>query len=271
MMKPQIESLQNPKVKLAMKLRESRARRKHGLILIDGVREVEVAGRAGVNFETIFCGPELAAQWLDAGWPAAVVQPVTEAIMERLVYGERASRAVAIARTPDTSLDRLTGQLSACQSPLILILDRAEKPGNIGAIVRTAATAGADGLLLIDPTCDLFNPNAIRASLGTIFTLPIGMASISQLPGWLEQLNIRLVRACVDGALGMWDIDLTGPLAIALGSEAWGLGAEWQRAEWPAVQIPMVAGADSLNLSVSAAVLCYESLRQRSASGPKVV
>ena len=271
MTKPPIESLQNPKVKLAIKLRESRARRKTGLILIDGVREIDVAHRADVRFETIFCRQEVRDELLDRGWPAEVLQSATQPVMERLAYGQRESQAIAIAQPPEVTLGRLTEQLSSCRSPLVLVLDRAEKPGNIGAIVRTAATAGAQGILLIDPECEVFNPNAVRASLGTIFTLPIGVASLSQLPQWLDQLGMRLVRACVDGGQTMWQTDLTGPLAIAFGSEAWGLGANWQRLEWPSVLIPMVAGADSLNLSVSAAVLCYESLRQRCPPGPKVV
>lgn len=268
MTKPPIESLQNPKVKLAIKLRESRARRKHGLILIDGVREIEVARRAGVQFETVFCAVEQAGELQSF---AEFMQPASTAVMERLAYGERSSPAVAIAHRPDTSLDRLSERLGAHPSPLVLVLDRAEKPGNIGAIARTAATAGAQGLVLIDPGCELFNPNAIRASLGTLFSLPIAVASLSQLPVWLDKHSLRLVRACVDGAQSMWDMDLTGPLAIALGSEAWGLGESWARPDWPAVQIPMVAGGDSLNLSVSAAVLCYESLRQRLDQSPKVV
>lgn len=271
MTKPPIESLQNPKVKLAIKLRESRARRKTGLILIDGMREISVARRAAVQFETIFCREDQQRELLDLGWPADLLQPAAEHVMERLAYGERDSQAIAIAHPLDVTLQRLTQHLSSHHAPLVLVLDRAEKPGNIGAIVRTAATAGAQGILLVDPECEVFNPNAIRASLGTIFTLPIGVASLSQLPQWLDQLGMRLVRACVDGGQTMWQTDLTGAMAIALGSEAWGLGANWQRPEWPSVLIPMVSGADSLNLSVSAAVLCYESLRQRRPPGPKVV
>ena len=271
MTKPQIESLQNPKVKLAIKLRESRARRKAGLILIDGQREIDVAFRAGVRFETIFCGSDHLDVLLGLGWPEQIMQPATAEVMERLAYGERASPAVAIAYPPDVSLDRLTQQLSSLAAPLVIVLDRAEKPGNVGAIVRTAATAGAQGILLIDPECEVFNPNAVRSSLGTIFTLPVGVASLSQLPQWLDRLGMRLVCARVDGAHSMWQTDLTGPLAIALGSEAWGLGADWQRPGWQSVLIPMIPGSDSLNLSVSAAVLCYESLRQRCATEPKVV
>lgn len=262
-MKPIIESLQNPKVKHALRLRDSRTRRRSGQILIDGIREIEVARRAGVALETIFYplgddGNPVAPPSMDA-WPESPLQPVSDRVFEKLAYGERASGAVAVAQAPELDLEKL--QLP--ERPLVLVLDRVEKPGNIGAVARTAATAGADALVLTDPACEVFNPNAIRASLGTVFSLSIAVCSADRLADWLEASAIRLVRACVDGAVSMWDIELGGSLAIALGSEAHGLGPEWNRPQWPAVQIPMKPGADSLNLSVSAAVLCYEAIRQR--------
>lgn len=271
MTKPTIESLQNPKIKQAIKLRQARDRRQQGLILIDGMREIDVAIRAGVKPMTIFCLTTQVDELMARGWQAAAIQPATPGVMERLAYGERSSEAVAVAETPDCSLDQLSLRIRSVASPLLIVLDRAEKPGNIGAIARTAATAGATGLILVDPACELFNPNAIRASMGTIFTLPIAVAPLSQFSAWLNDLGISLVRACVDATQSMWETDLTGSMAIALGSEAWGLGQAWDRPEWSAVQIPMVPGSDSLNLSVSAAVLCYESLRQRATLPPKVV
>lgn len=262
-MKPSIESLQNPKVKKAVSLRESRFRRRTGQILIDGVREIDMAIRAQVALEAIFYDAAThgsdQAHAPQCDWPSELMQPVNKRVFEKLCYGERLSGAVAIAFVPDLTIERL--QLAP--SPLILVLDRVEKPGNIGAVTRTAASAGAAALILTEPSCEVFNPNAIRASLGTVFSLPIAVTSTDRLSSWLEEQGLRLVRACVDGAKEMWEVDLTGALAIALGSEAYGLGPEWNRADWPAVKIPMVPGADSLNLSVSAAVFCYEALRQR--------
>lgn len=246
-----------------MRLRDSRARRRTGQILIDGIREIGTALKAGLQLDTIFFpngGSELdAARRPMATWPEALQQPVSQRVFDKLKYGERDNGAVAIASTPDLTLDRL--ELGS--QPLVLVLDRAEKPGNLGAVVRTAASAGAAALVLTDPGCEVFNPNAIRASLGTVFSLPIAVTTTDQLSSWLEKRQMRLVRACVDGATSMWDVDLTGALAIALGSEAHGLGSEWDRPGWPAIRIPMVPGADSLNLSVSAALFCYEALRQR--------
>lgn len=265
-MKPTIESLQNPKIKLAMRLRDSRFRRRSGQIVIDGVREIEAARCAGVAFESIFCSDALTGASEESvaaieKWPADLVQPVSQRVMEKIAFGQRMSRAVAIASTPALLLDGL--QLPS--QPLIVVLDRVEKPGNIGAVARTVAAAGGDALVLTNPQCEVFNPNAIRASLGTVFSLPIAAASTEEFQNWLEPRPIRVARACVDGAQSMWQCDLGGALAIVLGSEAFGLGVEWNQTRWPSVVIPMRPGADSLNLSVSAAVLCYEALRQRGA------
>ena len=264
-MKPVIESLQNPKVKLAVRLRDSRFRRRSGQIIIDGLREIEAASKAGVAFDTIFCAPSKlasdASETIVQSWPRDAVQPVTERVLEKISFGQRLSLAVAIAAAPDLALERL----HLPQQPLIVVLDQVEKPGNIGAVARTLATAGADALVLTDPRCEVFNPNAIRASLGTVFSLPVATAPAVSFQAWLKHREVAAVRACVDGSLSMWQTDLRGSLAIILGSEAHGLGTRWERLEWPAVQIPMRRGADSLNLSVSAAVLCYEALRQRQA------
>ncbi len=181
-MRPVIESLQNPRIKLAIRLRESRARRKSGLILIDGAREIGVALRAGLQLESIF-----AAELTSDDWPAELFQPVSSKVLEKVAYGERSS-AVAIAKTPETGVARLTDVVRQQTSPLIMVLDRAEKPGNIGAVVRTIATAGAQGLVLVDPQCEVFNPNAIRASLGTIFSVPVAVASL--LNWWTGCANI---------------------------------------------------------------------------------
>jgi TrmH family RNA methyltransferase len=269
-MKPLIESLQNPKIKLAHRLRDSRYRRRTGQIVIDGLREIEVAYRAGVVLETIFYpggqGESSVPPPAMDQWPAELLQPVAERVFEKVTYGQRVSQAVAVATAPLRKLENL--RLPA--EPLLLVLDQVEKPGNIGAVARTAATAGADALVLADPACEVFNPNAIRSSLGTVFSLPIAVCTATELQSWLDKAGIRVVRACVDGAVSLWQIQLGGPLAIVLGSEAHGLGRQWDRPGWQAVQIPMTPGADSLNLSVSAAVLCYEALRQRAVAAPTI-
>ncbi len=263
-MKPVIESLQNPRIKQAMRLRESSRHRKELCrTIIDGWREISVAINAGVKIETVFVdAADLPVESSQPAWLSHLgecLQPVSARVFEKLSYGQRGTGAVAIACTPDMTLDRL--QLP--DGALVLVLDRAEKPGNIGAVVRTAASAGAAAVILVDPACEVFNPNAIRASLGTVFSLPIAVSSLEPLAQWFDEQKMRVVRACVDGSLSMWQVDLTGRMAIVLGSEAHGLGTEWARPNWQAIRIPMAVGADSLNLSVSAAVLCYEAIRQR--------
>ncbi len=247
-MKPTIESLQNPKVKHAQRLRDSRYRRRTGQILIDGVRELRLALANNVAVETIFVCDSAD----DVPWQAhsEIVQPVTEKVFAKLAYGERDNGVVAVAKAPELSLTEL--QLS--NNPLIIVLDRVEKPGNIGAVVRTAATAGASAVVLVDPQCEVFNPNSIRASLGTVFSLPIAVSPFDAWVKWQTSQGIRVVRACVDGSKCMWESDFSGALAIVLGSEAHGLGPNWNNPQWPAVQIPMTDSGDSLNLSVSAAV-----------------
>lgn len=263
-MKPIIESLQNPKIKATLRLRESRFRRRSGQILIDGIREIGLAKKAGVQIESLFYMPPAVGgpmvDWLAQDWSAEILQPVSPRVLDKISFGERNSQAVAVARAPETGLARLL----LPENPLLLVLDNAEKPGNIGAVARTAHTAGADALLLTDPKCELFNPNAIRSSLGTVFSLPIAVTTGDECRKWLAKGRIRSFCARVDASVCMWKCDFRGAVALVLGSEAYGLGPLWKSSsEVTSVQIPMIAYADSLNLSVSAAVLCYEAIRQR--------
>ena len=149
-------------------------------------------------------------------------------------------------------------------SPLIVVVESVEKPGNLGAIVRTADGAGADAVIAADPLTDLFNPSAIRASLGTIFGLPIAAASTAATLAWLAAKGIRPIATRVDAPQFYTEVDLRGPVAIVLGSEAGGLSDAWNDANVDSVGIPMLGAADSLNVSAAAAILLYEARRQRS-------
>jgi RNA methyltransferase, TrmH family len=265
-MKPTISSPHNPKIKGAIHLRDSRQRRRAQQLLIDGPREVAAAVQAGIELVTLFYTPaeapaEVAS--LLASQPAEILQPVAPEVFEKLCYGQRSSGVVAVARAPELPLDRL--QLPA--EPLVLVLDRAEKPGNVGAVLRTASAAGVDAVILCQPQCEVFNPNAIRASLGTIFSVPIAVTDFPQLTEWLDQRGVAVKLACVGARQSLWQTSLRGPLALVFGSEAHGLGQEWNRQPWQAISIPMVGAADSLNLSISAAVVCYEAVRQRADGG----
>lgn len=264
-MKPIIESLQNPKIKATLRLRDSRFRRRSGQILIDGVREIDQARKAGVQIVSLFYATQTEGNdhpegVFDGIGSPEILQPVSQRVLDKISYGERNSQAVAIAHAPEKSL----AQLHLPENPLLVVLDSAEKPGNVGAVARTAYTAGANAMLLSDPRCELFNPNAIRASLGTVFALPIAVASGQDCRQWLAERRIRVFCARVDAQVCMWECNFRGALAIALGSESHGLGSQWTPGPGVSeVGIPMVPQADSLNLSVSAAILCYEAIRQR--------
>ncbi|MGH2513338.1 MAG: TrmH family RNA methyltransferase, partial [Candidatus Limnocylindrales bacterium] len=166
---------------------------------------------------------------------------------------------VGVIRTPPVGLDRLA--LPA--EPLVVVAESVEKPGNLGAILRSADGAGADALIAADPRTDVFNPNAIRASLGTIFSVPVAVASSADTIAWLMARRIRIIAARVDGSVPYTEANLRGPLAIVLGSEAHGLAGAWSMPGIEAVHLPMLGSADSLNVSVAAAILLYEARRQR--------
>jgi TrmH family RNA methyltransferase len=170
---------------------------------------------------------------------------------------------VAVVRSPSATLETLVASLPP--DPLVVVVEAVEKPGNLGAILRTADGAGADAVIAADARTDLFNPNAIRASLGTIFALPVAAGPSSEVLEQLAARGVRLVAARVDTEGTYMDADFRGPLALVLGSEAEGLGSAWDDPRVEPVRIPMRGAADSLNVSVAAAVLLYEAVRQRGA------
>jgi TrmH family RNA methyltransferase len=188
---------------------------------------------------------------------------VSEAVIAKLAFGDRSDGVVAIVRAPSGSLEALIAGLPA--DPLVVVVEAVEKPGNLGAILRTADGAGADAVIAADARTDLFNPNAIRASLGTIFGVPVAAAPSTAVLDALAVAGLRIVAARVDADLAYAGAELRGPLALVLGSEAEGLRAAWDDPRVEPVRIPMRGAADSLNVSVAAAVLLYEAVRQRAA------
>jgi RNA methyltransferase, TrmH family len=258
-----ITSLRNPRIQRAVKLRERKGRDEQGRIVIDGVREIERAlGR--LPFDEVFvcerlCQSAAARRLLARLASSATPIPVTPEVFAKLAYGERQEGLLVTAPTPASSLAELT--LPAC--PLVAVLAGVEKPGNVGAVLRSADGAGLAALIVADGGTDLYNPNAIRASLGTIFTVPVCSASAAETLAWLRAQRVPLFAARVDGARWYYEADLRGPAAIVLGSEAAGLGDDWRAPDITAVKLPMLGVADSLNVSVTAGVLFYEARRQR--------
>lgn len=260
-----ITSLQNPRVKAAAKLHDRRAREKQRRFPIDGARELCRALAAGVRPVEAFVAPEL-CQANDAQAALALLRnsgcllfEVTPALMERLAYGDRAEGIVAIVESWAPSLQ----EFKLPSQPLIAVLEGVEKPGNVGAVLRSADAAGVTGLVLADGATDLFNPNTIRASLGTIFSSQVCVTSTDETLTWLRKNQLTIFAARVDGARDYTAADFREPAAIVLGSEADGLTARWNAPDIIPIRLPMRGVADSLNVSATAAILFFEALRQR--------
>ncbi len=262
---PDLTSRANPRVAAVAALRDRRERELRGLTIVDGVREVRRAIEGGVEVTDVYvCEPLLAGPEARAALDtleAAGITPVTTsvAVFEKLAFGARSEGLVAVVRIPDLSLERL--ELSV--DPLVVVIEGVEKPGNVGAALRSADGAGANALIAASPRTDLFNPNAIRASAGTVFTVPLAAAPSAGVRGWLRDRGLRIVTAQVDAERAYTDADLRGPLAIVLGSETTGLTEAWSGPDVEPVVIPMRGVADSLNVSVSTAVMLFEARRQR--------
>ncbi len=265
--RPVLTSTANPRIRSAVALRERRARDRAGLTLVDGARELRRAIDAGVTIEEAFiCEPLLGGTDARAALDqlrarGTTIQSVSETVLARLAFGDRAEGMVAVVRIPSLDLRELV----LPTDPLVVVIEGVEKPGNVGAVLRSVDGSGADALVAAEARTDLFNPNAIRASAGTIFSVPLAAASTPATLAWLEGMGLRIIAARVDADRLYTAADLTGPLAIVLGAEVDGLSGAWTGPNVEAVRLPMLGIADSLNISVSAAILLYEARRQRGA------
>lgn len=260
-----ISSPHNSRIKSAAELCKRRDRDRSGLMLIEGVRELSRAIESGIVIEEVFCCPDLLDQ--EAGAPLVrniekgniPLTMVGRRAFEKLAYREAGGGVVAVARQPSDAL----ADLPEIDRPLYLVVNAVEKPGNLGALMRSADGAGATGVIITDPTTDLYNPNAIRSSLGTIFTVPKARSNTALATRWLKTRRAAIIATSPAAQALYSEADFTGPCAIVVGSEDTGLGREWVEASDLSVRIPMKGTADSLNVSVTAAILLYEALRQR--------
>ena len=264
-----LSSTRNPRVRAAAALRDRRARNEAGLTLIDGARELAraVAGGAAVVEVYVDRGrlaPEGSAAIDAAAASGAEIVEVSDVVVDRLAYGDRGDGIVAVARIPDTSL----AGLHLPGEPLVVVVEGVEKPGNLGAVLRSADGAGADAVIAADPRTDLFNPNAVRASQGTLFAVPLAAAPTVEVRAWLREAGIQVLAARVGARLGYAEADLRGAVAIVLGSEVSGLTDAWSGDDVVDIGLPMLGVADSLNVSISAAILLYEARRQRGLPSP---
>jgi RNA methyltransferase, TrmH family len=285
-----ITSVHNPRVKHVVRLRDHRQRRKEKLILIDGVRELSRAIQAGVTLQEVFVCPELClgdeVQWLLETIPGSggLRLDVSVSVFVKLAFGQRSEGVVGVAAVPERRLEDLLPRATrmapgTCAAndrpvhdqppglspgPLLAVLEGVEKPGNLGAVLRSADGAGVSALVVADGRTDLYNPNVIRASLGTVFSMPVAAAAPDKVLAWLRGKSFQILAARVEGAVAYTEMDYRLPTAIVLGNEAQGLTARWTGDDIRAICLPMLGIADSLNVSAAAAILFYEALRQRS-------
>lgn len=253
-----ITSLQNPRIKQIAKLRsDSRERRKEGLMLVEGFDEIALAQRAGYPPQTILVADDLVTRRLPKS--AADQIQVSQAVFRKLSYRENPDGWMAVFTAPTLALQEL--HLGA--KPLLVVLEAVEKPGNLGAILRTCDAARADAVVVCDQKADLYGPNVVRASRGTVFTVPAALVESRVAIQFIRQHGLRIIAATPDAGDEYTKIDLTGPIAIAVGTEDTGLTDAWIQAADARVRIPMHGRINSLNVSVAVAVLVYEVLRQR--------
>ena len=264
-----ISSLSNPRVKAAVRLRDRRERETTGFTLVEGGRELlrAIGGAVAIDHafvcRALVTGPDAGAALDSLETSAVPLVDVSAEVFAKVAFGDRSEGIVAIIRSPAARLDDLApGSL-----PLVIAVESVEKPGNLGAIMRTADAVAASAVIAADPRTDIFNPNAIRASLGTIFRVPVAVATAIQTLNWLIAKGVTPIAARVDAPDPYAATDLGGPIAIVLGSETAGLSSTWDDPRVRSVRIPMLGAADSLNVSVAAAVLLFEARRQRSALG----
>lgn len=256
-----ITSLQNPKVKHIVKLREDkRQRQRDGLMLVEGRDELTLALGCGLVPQTILTAPELDPAPMSISH--AEIVTVTRAVFEKISYRDNPDGWLGIFPTPQTSL----ADLKLSQSPLVIVAESVEKPGNLGAILRTADAAHVDALLVCDPRVDLWNPNVIRASRGAVFSVPTVAVDSPSALSWLRANKIQILAATPSAEVFYTAVDLSQPTAIAVGTEDEGLTDFWMDNADLKVLIPMMGRVNSLNVSIATALITYEAVRQRNAS-----
>lgn len=254
-----ISSEQNIRVKNVVKLQEkSRERKKQGLFIIDGLREIKEALNGGVTISEIFICPEIVGENF-TDFSDVKTSYVSLSVYKKISYKEKAAGVLAVAHPQTLELETLKVK----KNSLIVILEAVEKPGNLGAIVRSAYAAGVDVIIINDEQTDIYNPNVVRASEGLIFRLPVVVTSREDTIKFLQKNKIKVFAAALVGAKNYIEADYKKASAILLGTEAVGLSKEWLEVSDEIIKIPMKPGIDSLNVSVSAGILIFEAWKQR--------
>lgn len=259
----QISSLQNPLVKQILLLKDKpRERKKSGLFVIEGERELFMAVKAGYKIITILFNPDFFPEekLREVSFGKTEVIQVSKEVYQKLAYRETTEGILAIAKAKDHSLSALSIK---SKNPLILVMEAPEKPGNIGALLRTADAANLDAVIIANPKTDLYNPNIIRSSVGCIFTNQIATGNSTDIINFLKTNNIQINCAALTASVNYHTINYNVPSAIVVGTEDAGLSDEWLNNSSKNIIIPMQGEIDSMNVSVSAAIIIFEAKRQR--------
>lgn len=257
----QITSVQNPFIKSLVLLQEkSKARKQTGTFLIEGQREIEMAQKGGYEIETILFFPEISSEneAKKLSRSAELIE-ISREVYQKLAYRDTTEGILAIAKSKNLSLS----ELNLGKNPLILVAEAPEKPGNIGAILRTADAANLDAVIIANPKSDLYSPNIVRSSVGCLFTNNIATGTTEEIIAFLKAKNIRIYCATLQNSTGYHTQDYTTPTALVVGTEATGLTQEWRDNATQNIIIPMQGAIDSMNVSVAAAILIFEAKRQR--------
>jgi TrmH family RNA methyltransferase len=253
-----ITSLHNPKIKYIVKLREDkRQRQRDGVMLVEGYDELTLALGSGLKPQSLLTAPELVSRSIDI--PSADVTTVTRAVFEKISYRDNPDGWLGIFPIPKITLD----DLKLNDMPLVIVAESVEKPGNLGAILRTADAADVDALLVCDPRVDLWNPNVVRASRGAVFTVPTVEIDSPTALAWLKSKNMRVLAATPSAEVLYTSVELNQPIALAVGTEDEGLTDFWMQNADIKVLIPMMGKVNSLNVSIATALIAYEAVRQR--------
>ena len=255
-----ITSVQNARIKHVVALQQkSSLRREEGLFVVEGRREIEHCIACGYEIVEVFIMDN--GQWImDKG---RACYQVTPQVYEKMAYRGSTEGIIAVAKCKPHDLSIIHCPLSINDNPLIVVLECVEKPGNLGAILRTAEAAHVDAVIVCDPLTDVYNPNVIRASIGGVFSVPVAVGTSEECIAFLKEQNISILTAQLQDSYPYYDYDMSGPTAIVMGTESTGLTQQWREAADAHIRIPMLGRLDSLNVSVSAAILIYEAVRQR--------
>lgn len=255
-----ITSPQNERIKHLVQLQQkSSLRRQEGLFVVEGRRELLHCINADYEVKTIFVDNQKDDALLDIDSKNAEIIEVSPKVYEKIAYRESTEGVVAIVKARKKTLQDFAQK----EHPLYVVIEAVEKPGNLGAILRSADAAGVDGVIVCDPLTDLYNPNLIRASIGAIFTVPTVACTSEECIAWLKENKIQILTAQLQDSSLYYDIDMKKATAIVMGTEATGLTQQWRKAADKHIRIPMCGKLDSLNVSVSSAILMFEAIRQR--------